>query len=636
MKKSTKLIVIYIFLLVSNISSGQEPFFSNNLDTLLSKNYTINTSLLNTLSDNLGGHVHKDTLYFASNKKVRSAKQYVNKDGKYFYNLYKAPLNSLYNSNKILLKGSINTDLNESLPVVTKNGNTMYYTGNYTEKGNVHKNLNIFKASKKNGVWGNAEYVSLNSLEYSNGQAVLNDEETKIYFVSNRDPLSNNSNIYEATIGKDGVFSKAQKLGSSVNTSANEMAPFVTKNNELYFSSDREAGFGGFDVFYIDLNDKDAKAVNLGNAINSKEDDFSYSINTKTSKGFVTSNKSGILGIYAVLEKEPIRLIIEKHKKEQFEFNQDQKYQVTLQENKIISSLNLTFLPGKSSLNKEGQAFLKYLISYIRKNPNSIIDINTLIKSNTISKGLLNERISHVIEEINKTTKYAYNFRIEAKGVPRIEAKIASQIEAKKVPQIEAEKVPQIESKIVSRIEAKKVPQIEAEIVPQIEAKIVSRIEAKKVPQTESKIVARIEAKKVPQSEAKIIPSLKSPLINDIAFYFDYNSSYLNAKNKEQLIAIAKKLRVNTALVAVFSTHSDSRGTKAYNVWLSKRRLKRIKEFYIKLGILKHQIMGKSYGEEILLKNCANDAICEEQVHKLNRRVGYKIIKQKAFLKFKD
>jgi outer membrane protein OmpA-like peptidoglycan-associated protein len=544
-----KFLPIKILMLLNIFTSyGQEVFSLSSLDTLLLKNYKINTILSQTLSDNLGGYVHNDTLYFSSNRKIRSAKQYINKDGTSLYNIYKAPLSSLDEFNQTLLNGLINTKLNESLPVFTKNGTTMYYTGNYEEQGVAYKNLNILRASKKNGVWGNVTYLSLNSKEHSNGQAVLNDSETKLYFVSDRDTIGEIRNIYVAELLKEGGFSEPQKLGNNINTSAHEIAPFISKNNGLYFSSNRAGGYGGFDVFYADLNDKNAQPINLGSAINSAADDFYFSIDEKSSNGFLTSNREGKLKIYSVVERESIELIIEKLKKEQIAFKQDKTYQITLQENKISSPVKLSFVPGKRELNKEGLAFLQYLIRYIRKQPAVILDINALIDGNTISSQLLNKRINYVVEEINKITKYANNFKIVSKKGTR----------------------------------------------------------------------------------------LQSALTEGIAFYFDYNSSYLNKINKAQLITIAKHLEADATLRAVFFVNSDSRGTNAYNMWLSKRRLQTVKKFYKTLGIPSNKIIGAAYGEEVLLNKCTNDAKCAEQTHKLNRRVGYKIIKQNSFLKLKD
>jgi outer membrane protein OmpA-like peptidoglycan-associated protein len=410
------LLVLVVIAMNTAFSYGQMQEGSEKLDSILSNNYTLGTVSLNKLVDNLGVHVHSDTVYFASNEKIRSLKQYVNKDNSYTYNLYKAPFNAFNKSQQILIKGSIRTKLNESSPVITKNGNTMYYTGNYTKNDSIANDLNILRATKTNNVWGDIEYLSLNNQGTSNGQGVLNAAETKMYFISNRDAENAHMDIYEVALTKEGVFATPQKLGKAINTDANEIAPFVTANNELYFSSDKQGGYGGFDIYYIDLNNKEAVPINLGSAINSEVDDFSYSIHTSNSKGFLTSNRAdGKLKIYTVAEKEPIQKILIDFKKAEAQMKLDRKYQITLNENVIVTPVNFSFPPGENYLNKEGTAFLNYVVNYIKKNSSAILNVNALIEMGILSNDMVNQRIAHVVDAFNKITNYAPNFKIQSK-----------------------------------------------------------------------------------------------------------------------------------------------------------------------------------------------------------------------------
>lgn len=360
--------------------------------------------------------------------------------------------------------------------------------------------------------------------------------------------LAMGTQIFMIAFSKDGDFSVPQKLGAHINMSANEIAPLITKKNELYFASDRQVGVGGFDVYNIDISNKDAVVIYLGGVLNSIEITFFFD-EYIPSNGFLTSNRlSNKLNIFTVEEKKPILKIIKEFREKELQFKLDKKYQITLQENKIIAPGNLSFRPGENSLNKEGKAFLDYLISYIRKNPTAVIDINSFIETGTLSNDMVNERIGHVIDEINKTTKYAYNLKIRSK---------------------------------------------------------------------------------------KLEPT-KSSSLAGISFYFDYNSSYLSALNKEQLMVIAKTLKVDTSVMVVFSMHTDSRGTKAYNMWLSQKRLESIQNFYTKRGISKDQISGNAYGETVLINKCTNCVNCKEKEHIINRRVVYEIIPKKTFLKLES
>jgi len=391
-------------------------------DAVLLNNYQLKKVAVNSSADDFGVFNFKDTLYFSSNRKRRRVTQHRNEDDTYFYDIYFSSVDTTnQKNNKIsFLSGTVNTTSNESSPFITKSGKTMYYTANLKKGRRINENLSILRGTKKNGVWQNVENLSINDEKYSNGQAVLNDAETLLYFVSDRDSIGG-SDIYASAVHEDGSFGIPEKLGNRINTLKKEISPFVTKNNELYFSSNGHGGFGGFDVFYIDLNEPDAKPINLGGAINSTADDFSFSMmREKPSKGFLSSNKEGNLNIYEVTEHHPIKKILKEERKKYDAAKLVEKYQVTVVGTKIRSPIKIGFQRGTHKLNTEGKEFLQYLIDYIKENPTAVLDVNALIKSNGISVDLLNKRISHVVDKIKESLKYTYHFKIEAEKTPTI------------------------------------------------------------------------------------------------------------------------------------------------------------------------------------------------------------------------
>ncbi|MQP53816.1 cell envelope biogenesis protein OmpA, partial [Flavobacterium sp. LMO9] len=82
-------------------------------------------------------------------------------------------------------------------------------------------------------------------------------------------------------------------LGAKVNTEANESFPFITDDNVLFFSSNGKTGFGGLDVFKMDLN-KGTDAINVGEPVNTSKDDFAFTYNTSKKVGFFSSNRDGV------------------------------------------------------------------------------------------------------------------------------------------------------------------------------------------------------------------------------------------------------------------------------------------------------------------------------------------------------
>ncbi len=139
---------------------------------------------------------------------------------------------------------------------------------------------------------------------------MLNQAEDKMYFVSDKPGGFGDSDIYEVVIFADGSLGPPKNLGEQINTSQKECFPFITKNNQLYFSSRGYGGYGNLDVFYKDLRDLNSAVVNLGTTINSKYDDFAFSLDLEDSTGFISSNREGNSNIYSIQEVRPIQNII--------------------------------------------------------------------------------------------------------------------------------------------------------------------------------------------------------------------------------------------------------------------------------------------------------------------------------------
>jgi outer membrane protein OmpA-like peptidoglycan-associated protein len=71
------------------------------------------------------------------------------------------------------------------------------------------------------------------------------------------------------------------------------------------------------------------------------------------------------------------------------------------------------------------------------------------------------------------------------------------------------------------------------------------------------------------------------------------------------------------------ATHADSRGTSAYNIELTNKRLESVKNYLYSKNVLKFQISGKAYGKIKNVNKCTEGVTCSEFDHKKNRRVNY-------------
>ncbi|RZK10884.1 MAG: hypothetical protein EOO46_08930 [Flavobacterium sp.] len=90
-------------------------------------------------------------------------------------------------------------------------------------------------------------------------------------------------------------------MGPKINTNGRENFPCIADDNVLYFASSGRQGFGGLDIFKLDLNDKEAEVINLGKPVNTDKDDFSFSLNLSKNVGYFSSNRAGKDNIYLAI-----------------------------------------------------------------------------------------------------------------------------------------------------------------------------------------------------------------------------------------------------------------------------------------------------------------------------------------------
>lgn len=80
-------------------------------------------------------------------------------------------------------------------------------------------------------------------------------------------------------------------------------------------------------------------------------------------------------------------------------------------------------------------------------------------------------------------------------------------------------------------------------------------------------------------------------------------------------------------MVIKIESHTDSRGAKVYNKYLSERRAKSTKDYIISKGIDARRIQSAiGYGEERLVNECNGTVKCSEAAHLLNRRSEFIVV----------
>ncbi|MCP1997469.1 OmpA family protein [Flavobacterium sp. HSC-61S13] len=311
---------------IQEIADTRGVIFSEHKDYLAeikanSGRYNIKNIDMNSSYSDYGSTVYKDQLIFTTARDTGSISKKIHSwTGASFTNLYAASIESdgSVGETKPFAK-EVRSKFNESTPVFSADGNTMYFTRNNFLNGKRGKDskqttlLKIYKATLKDGKWSDVQALPFNSDQFSTAHPALTADGNWMYFASDREGGVGQSDLYKVAILTGGSFGEPINLGDLINTEGRETFPFITPDNELYFSTDGRPGLGGMDIYVAEIraDGSFSEVQNLGAPANSPLDDFAYYINFETRKGFLSSNRDHGIGnddIYSFLETRRLNL----------------------------------------------------------------------------------------------------------------------------------------------------------------------------------------------------------------------------------------------------------------------------------------------------------------------------------------
>ncbi|WP_462352802.1 OmpA family protein [Capnocytophaga leadbetteri] len=357
------------FVQLTNANDTRAALFEENKDyqTVIKNNsgrFQLNNASINTENSEYGTALYGDKIVFAGATNARKAKRGVSQwTGESFYDLYEAEHFDQKLGSRKPFSSSVNTQFNESTPVFTKDGNTMYFTrNNYVNRklGTDIENtilLKILRATKdKNGNWGDIVEVPFNSDQYNVAHPALSSDEKYLYFASDMPGTFGSSDIFRVEILGDNQYGTPENLGNIINTAGRESFPYISKENVLYYSSDGIPGLGGLDIFAAKFNadGSTSKPVNIGMPGNSADDDFCFVFNSDSKIGFLTSNRPGGKGkddIYSFHEDKPLLFSCQKNIKG---IVKDAKTKAIIANAKVILSDKVMKEVGKDQSKTDG------------------------------------------------------------------------------------------------------------------------------------------------------------------------------------------------------------------------------------------------------------------------------------------
>lgn len=261
---------------------------------------------INTLEREYAPAYYKDGIVFSGvNNAVKALTYLDHKTENQLTDLFFSTVNNGKFEKRKIFSSELKTNFHNGPITFSADNKTAYFTRStkITKKENKRKTQNklgIFKATFDGTKWGNITACSFNSTDYNVGQPSLSSDGKRLYIASDKEGGYGKMDLYYSNI-IDGVCDSLINLGETINSSANEIFPFIGSQNKLYFSSDKTGGYGGLDI-YSSINNENswAQPIPLDTIINSPFDDFSIIYKQDQTEGYFTSNRNGSDDIFKI------------------------------------------------------------------------------------------------------------------------------------------------------------------------------------------------------------------------------------------------------------------------------------------------------------------------------------------------
>jgi len=531
-------------------------------------------STINTETPEYGPVYTNGNLIFTSKRQDSPKEKKNGIDRRYFESMYISNLSNGqfsqvrrftrpdYAANSDFKKGG------ESVVSASADGKTLY----------IFRNSKLYEAKLSDST-KNEQLMSANiNMSYLQTHAFVSPDGKILFFTSSSEKGFGGMDIYSSLKGTDGRWEDPRILPSTINTGYNEDAPFMTEDGTLFFASNGLAGYGGYDVYKTHMvNGEWTAPENLGQPINTPGDDMYFALNPNSSKGFYSSNRQGGKGDLDIYYVHYVSSEIPDCRG-------------------IDSMFVINAVP-----NPTNSMTYNFSVQFPESHKNNVKSVNLYVNDQTLS-------IAN-----GGNTDYTFNsanvYKVNAKAVvycdtcPALVA-MCAETEVTVGESMYAKK-DTATTKTTKYLAKKEKP---------------SKI---KSPRNEN----MYERTPSTAREELTASQLQALGWNSTPAYFAYDRAALDTDAKKLLDQNVAVMKVNNELVVVVNGYADSRGSDVYNKKLSAQRAASVKNYLVQKGVSGYRITTvNAYGESKIDNGCTNDTACDEDQHKLNRKVDFNVL----------
>jgi outer membrane protein OmpA-like peptidoglycan-associated protein/tetratricopeptide (TPR) repeat protein len=202
------------------------------------------------------------------------------------------------------LKGSISGGFHSGPAALNASSDTLIFTravatANKKKYAGISGKQHLLFAVLEKGEWKVKDKLPFNSdSKFSVQHPALSPNGNILYFASDMPGGFGGMDLYYSEKQANGTWSAPKNCGDAINTPEDDVFPTVRKDGKFYFSSRGHVGMGGLDIFSATGEKATfAEVTNLRAPLNSTKDDFGILYNEDLKTGFLSSNRTGGLGL---------------------------------------------------------------------------------------------------------------------------------------------------------------------------------------------------------------------------------------------------------------------------------------------------------------------------------------------------
>ncbi len=422
------------------------------------------------------------------------------------------------------------SDINEGSIAISTDGTSIIFAKGNSGKATGNNNVNLYFTRFRNGQWLEPRPLTVNTPDSWDSTPALTSDGNTLYFSSTREGGYGGTDIYSAQLNRRGRWVDVQNLGPQINTAGDEMFPFVSEDGKLYFSSNGHPGFGNLDLFAATRRRGKINVENLGQPMNSAADDFGF-YQFDLTRGFFSSNRPGGKGdddIYTFVNEDPDLKVVNYFVKGTTYTKDDANKKIVLPNTKVMLMAADDEVISEAFTSENGT--FKFRV-YAEENYN-----------------LVGEKTDYFTTRKEFTT---FNKSVDKSTLTEFITNVTFDTEI-----------------------------------------MMDRIVLE-----------------------------KAIVLNNI--YYDLDKANIRPDAAKVLDSLVLIMQDNPDIFIELGSHTDVRAPDDYNMDLSQRRAKSAVDYIIRNGIKAERIVAKGYGEtELIIQNAKT-----EEEHQRNRRTEFKVLR---------